>query len=218
MAMCIANGCTSPTGERIVLTQENLARIHKLGVNVQTQEPFSVRYQRDKMSNVGAAVGSFTGLAVESAVRSSVDAGYTDKLKPVVGQFDPQGLMSKNMLELIQSANLFKLAEPSNLQNSTGLRHEGMDGLLVVVIRRWGMIPCSDSTNANSVEVSFDLNAQLFLAGNPTPVWERALVQTDGDCHTIDEFKSKEGLLLSIFSRAIEDASGKLVNEIRFPQ
>jgi hypothetical protein len=217
LAMGLLAGCTTATGNKIVLTPENQSKIHKLGVNVKSQGEFAVRYEMEKMSDAGAVIGGLAGLAIEGGTRATLDAQMTKKLKPVVGNLDPSQLASDILVQQLRVANLFASVEGVKGQSLAELRGQDFDGLLVIVIRKWGMDPCPDRTKESRIQSALDVNAKLFLAGKTTPIWERDLVQQDGDCHTVEQFQVTEGLLLKCLNRAIGDASGKIVNEIRFP-
>jgi hypothetical protein len=217
LALGLATGCTTATGNKVVLTQENQSKIHKLGVNVKSAGEFAVRYEMEKMSNTGAVIGGLAGLAVEGGTRATLDAQMTKKLKPVVGNLDPSQLASDILVQQLRAANLFVSVEGVKGQSLAELRGQDFDGLLVIVIRKWGMDPCPDRTKETRIQSALDLNAKLFLAGKTASIWERDLIQQDGDCHTVEQFQATDGLLLKCLNRAIGDASGKIVNEIRFP-
>lgn len=217
LVLGLVAGCTTATGNKIALTRENQSKIHKLGVNVKSEGDFAVRYEMEKMSDTGAIIGGLAGVALEGGARATLDAQMTRKLKPVVGSLDSSQLASDILVQQLRAANLFASVEGVKAHSLAELRGQDCDGLLMVVIRKWGMDPCPDRTKETRVQSALDVNAKLFLAGKTAPIWERDLVQEDGDCHTVEQFQATDGLLLKCLNRAIGDAAGKIVNEIRFP-
>lgn len=230
------SACTTTTGNKIALTQANLTKIHHIGVDVRKGEPFSVRLAQDRETPGGAILGSVFGVAgavvgalAEEAGRASVDAKRTAKLLPTLGDYDAQSLMNDRLCRQLRTANVFK--ELASITAETQLVGKGskvdyrwtqsmnLDGILGVTLTQWGLVSCGENKESkNKLQTGLGVNVKLLLIDKPKPVWERNDLYLDGDCHTLEEFQSNEGMLKRALDRAIDEIVGKITNEIRFAQ
>jgi hypothetical protein len=218
----LLSGCTTTTGDQIALSRAEVAKIRNLGVVVRTEHGFSVYYSRDEMTASGAVIGGLLGAAIESGARASADADRTERLKPGLGDFDPQRLVAEQVTQKLQAANLFQKVEiiDSKDVNATSKLFKGtdLDGLLIITIHRWGLASCPESRVGEQIQVSFDSNVKMMLLNQSAPAWDRNDFYLDGECHSVNELVLQSGLLRTEFNRAVDELTGKLVNAIRFPQ
>jgi hypothetical protein len=91
------------------------------------------------------------------------------------------------------------------------------DGALTVTIKQWGVRLCAPPGVEDKVQAGLLFNSRIAAVGSEELLWERDELYIDGECYYLRELSSPGQLLRKILSLAIENASGKLVHEIRFP-
>jgi hypothetical protein len=97
------------------------------------------------------------------------------------------------------------------------LRREGFDSLLEVTLKEWGLQVCSTSDDTENVQAGFSVHGRLLLLDIGSPIWERSEVYLDGECHPVEAFRSRDGLLRTALSRAAERLARRIVNDLMFP-
>jgi hypothetical protein len=210
-----ASSCTSTTGTKIVHTRDALSRIDNLGIVVKSEEEFSVRLSRDKMTNTGMAFFGLLGYAVEAGARTGSDRGLETELIPKIGHFNLEKQMGYALLRDLESAKLFKTIELVQTEDTTELNRKGIDSLLVVTVNDWGFRQCMDSERTEQIQVGIEAHA--VLKQKSTTIWERNDFYLDGKCYCLEELKAQEGILEQILTRAVDNLSANIVNEICFP-
>ncbi len=76
---------------------------------------------------------------------------------------------------------------------------------------------CLEREEQDQVQVGVSVHGRMFLLEDASTVWERDELYLDGECHPMEDFQSREGLLIDALSRTIDNLSGKIVNDILFP-
>lgn len=207
--------CTPTTGTRIPLNPTNLSKIKSIGVMVKNEENFSVRLSREEMTAAGAVLFGLLGAGIEAAARHSADTHLEERFKPIVGGYDPEKLMNERLRHYLQLAGSF-IAVVADAGDGAMLRGKGLDGVLEVTLKEWGLRRCP-GPSPEKVQVGLNVHARMFLLEDSNTVWERDELYLDGDCQPWQDFRSHEGLLRNVLTRAIDNLSGKIVNDILFP-
>lgn len=210
-----ASSCTSTTGTKIVHTRDALSRIDNLGIVVKSEEKFSVRLSRDKMTNTGISLFGLLGYAVEAGARTESDRKLQSELNPQIGDFNLETQMGYALLRYLQSSKLFKTIELVHTEDTAELNRKGIDSLLVVTVNDWGFRQCMDSERSEQIQVGIDAHA--VLKQKSTTIWERNDFYLDGKCYCLEELKAHEGILEQILTRSVDNLSANIVNEICFP-
>jgi len=213
----LLSSCTPTTGTRISLTQPNLAKIKKIGILVKKEESFSVRLSREEGTNVGAAVLGLVGAGIEAGVRSSADTRLEEELKPILGDYDPQKLMEEKLYQYIQATKVFNPVAGINVEDRNLQRETGLDGILEVTLKEWGLRLCLGPRPGEQVQVGFSVHGKMYVVEQGSTVWERNELYLDGKCHPLGDFRSRGSLLKDAISRSIDTLSGRIVNYIVFP-
>lgn len=220
LVLCGMNisSCAPATGTKIHLGQQQLSQIKSLGVLVRKEEGFSVRISRE-MPIESAHLGSWMLLAVpfEVAIRSGIDTATEEKLKPVVGAYDPRKELMTHLLQRLDSTKVF--AKVSGITPDENTIREGrvFDGVLEVTLKQWGLRLCVDSDSEDKVQVAVAAYARIAVSEEDGTLWGRNEFYIDGRCHTLNEFQSREGLIKITLSRTMENLARKLINEVLFP-
>jgi hypothetical protein len=209
------SGCTVPTGPRVSLSQKNLSQVKRLGVHSKGDPRFSVHLERDKMTNTGTAFGGLVGLAVESGVRSSIDRNLQEQIAPFATDFDAVRETRNRLVSLLTEARLFSEVQPLTAAEEGAKPPGHLDAVLEVEITQWGLVPCSTTNPENKLQTGAQVRMRILTAGGEV-IWDRSDLFLDGDCHTVEEFKSR--LLEKALSRQFDAICSRIVNEIRFPQ
>ncbi len=216
----LLSGCTATTGDRVTLNKTEVGKIHNLGVTVRCEQAFSVYYSRDRMSNEGAALGGLLGAAIESSARASSDEQRAERLMPELGDFNPQQLIATQLTQKLQAAGLFnrteKIDDPGSASKIS--KQDGLDGLLVVTVQRWGVISCPGDASDEKVEAGFQTRVKMMEVPRNAAAWDRNDLCLNGTCHPLSELAGQPGLLRSEMTNAVDELTDKLVNTIRFPQ
>ncbi len=101
--------------------------------------------------------------------------------------------------------------------DNDALQKSGVDGMLTVTIKQWGVRRCASAVRDDKVQAGLLYHGRIAEVGKAQALWERDELYLDGECYSLDELGTKGLLLQTILSRALENASGKFVNEVRFP-
>lgn len=213
----LVSACTPTTGTHILLNQSNLTKIKTIGIIVKKEEDFSVRLSREKTTATGAVLFGLIGAAVEAGARSSADIQREEKFKPLVGDYDPQKLMDERLHHYLQLAKVFNTVISIDDPDHKVLKGKELDGILEVTLKEWGLRLCLNPGSQEQVQVGVSVHGRMFLLEDGSSVWERDELYLNGECHPVENFRSHEGLLKDGLSRTIDNLSGKIVNEIRFP-
>lgn len=199
---------------------------------VSSQEAFSVRVVREQPPNAaavligmagaaGGVAGALIGLAVtsgmDSAIAHSSDASSTERLENHVRGLDPEKILRDRLLQEFEKHQLFPSVISASAGDHDAVRKTGADGVLTLTIKHWGVRLCAPPGGGDKLQAGFLYNSRIVEVGKPQALWERDELYLDGDCYSLAELNSQGSLLQSILSRAIDNLSGKLVNEIRFP-
>lgn len=218
----VFSSCTPTTGTRVRLSPTNLSKIKSIGVMVKKEGDFSVRLSREELSATGIVVGSIFGVVgtlvgagAEVAGRQSADQRIEEQFKPVVGDYDPRRLMTERLHHYLLSAGPFKDVVTADKEVGA-LKGKESDALLEVTLREWGLRRCLGPAGEN-IQVGLDIQGKMLRLDDGTAVWERDELYLDGACLPWRDFLSRERLLKDTFSKAIDNLSGKIVNEILFP-
>lgn len=213
----LLSSCTPTTGTRIHLAQTNLAKIKRIGILVKKEETFSVRLSREKMTNVGAAFFGLIGAAIEAGAAASADAKLEEELKPIVGDYDPEKLMDERLHHYLKLAQVFDTVVTVDVEDHEAQKEQGLDGVLEITLKEWGVRLCLDVASREQVQGGVNMQGRMLLVEDGSAVWEHDELYLDGECHRVEDFRSREGLLKDALSRTIDNLSGKIVNEILFP-
>ncbi|MFQ5542039.1 MAG: hypothetical protein ACE5E2_04350 [Candidatus Binatia bacterium] len=213
----LLSSCTATTGTRIPLSQPNLTKIKTIGIIVKKEEEFSVRLSREKMTGTGAILFGLIGAGIEAATRASADEKLEEKLKPIVGDYDPTKLMDERLHLYLQSAKVFSTVVSIDVEDRDVLKGKALDAFLEVMLKQWGLRLCLSPGSGEQVQVGLNVHGRMFLLQDGSTVWERDELYLDGECHAVGDFRSREGLLKDVLARAIDNLSGRIVNNILFP-
>ena len=216
LMLFVFSSCTATSGTRVPLNPTQLQKIKKVGTLVKKEEDFSVRLSRAKMSGVGAVFG-LIGAGIEAGLRSSNDAKLEEGLKPILGDYDITKVTAENLNKRINSQKVFGSSDIASVEDSEALRKMGIDGVLEVTFKEWGLRLCSSSSVLEQVQVGLGVHGRIFLLGDGSTIWERDDLYLDGECRRVEEFRLSEGMLKNALSRAADNLAGRVVNEILFP-
>lgn len=215
--------CVSTTGTKTNLTTDELARIRKAGVTVESHQPLSVRMARDKLTATGVAVGSIFGVvgavvgaavtAAEASSKSSKDAEHADVVGRIL-EFDPTKEHAAAFRDALMEAHAFPVVEIVQAEDRQSLRTQGFDAVFKETIEEWGLRLCLGEDN---VRVVFDVHMQLWSLQKNTMLWERNDLFIDGPCRPLREFQDDRNLLNASFRSATQTLARKTANEIAFP-
>ena len=224
----LGNRFLRESGDKVTLIRSNLTSVKRVGVAVNEEGKFTVRSVSDRRTpgttqasgilawatTSPGAILALAPLIIDGAVRTGVDKMKTQNIKPSLGDFNPKKLMEERICESMQAAKIFTAVETINEYNQKLLKEKKMDGGLEVTLKLLGILPCAD----DKLAVFVNYNVKMFLTGKKQPIWEREDTYLDSSCYLYDEFRDKEGLLKNRLINAIDDISGTLVNQIRFPK
>ena len=127
--------------------------------------------------------------------------------------FDPKKQMEERLHHYMQIANVFTTID----EDTNALEGEKLDAVLEVTLKEWGLRLCTGSGSSKQVQVGLDVHGKMLSLEDHSTVWERNELYLDGECYSLEDFRYREGLLESVLTRAIDNLSGKIVNEICFP-
>jgi hypothetical protein len=209
----VLSSCTPTTGTRVPLSQDSLSKVKRISISVKTEEDFSVRLSREKMTGTGAVLFGLLGAGIESGARLNADQKREEGFKPIIGQFDPKKLMEERLRHYMQLAKTFIIID----EDPGVLKDKKLDGALEVTLKEWGLRLCGASGSSEQVQVGFGVHGKMSSLEDHSTVWERHELYLDGECHPLEDFRKREGLLESALTRTIDNLSGKIVNEICFP-
>jgi hypothetical protein len=187
-----------------------------MGLIVLKEEDFSVRLSREEMTNTGAVFFGLIGAGVETAMRNSADKDVEKQFKVVVGDYDPREPLVQRLRHHIQSSGSIRSQPVADSEDKTGSRLQGVDSLLTVTLREWGLRRCPGPA-AETVQAGFTVHGKLVSVADQSVMWEREELYLDGDCRPWPGFRTQQVLLQEIMPRAIDNLASKLVYEILFP-
>lgn len=217
LSVIFFTSCTTTTGTKSSLNQNTLSKINKIGITVKSENDFSVRLSRDKMANVGTAILGLVGTAIEAGVRTGTDQKLEKELKSKINNFDLEKHMNEKLRSYLRSAKVFRAVESVNVEDHSELKGKNFDAILNIAIKEWGLRLCVGADKKKQLQVGIDIHGEvLFLKGGNT-LWERNELYLDGECYSLEEIKSHDGIIENILDRAVDNLSGKIINEIRFP-
>ena len=217
MLLFLLSSCTPTTGTKVLVDRSSLTKLQRLGVTVTKDEDFSVRLAREKTTTIGAAFGGLLGAGIEAAARSNTDTQYAAQLKPVLIAYDPARLLTEGLLRHLQNEQVFPTVVNVPAEEKNAVRGRGLDGVLEITLKQWGLRLCRGPNTEEKVQAGLHVEGRIVAVEKGEAMWERHELYLDGECRTLEELRSQEGLLVNVLSRAIDHLSGKMVNEIRFP-
>lgn len=182
---------------------------------VKKEEEFSVRLSRQEMTATGAVFFGLLGAGVEAAVRHSADTRVEEQFKAIIAIYDPKKPMIERLYHYLRSSRSFATVV-ADVGDDAVLRPKGLDSVLEVTLKEWGLRRCP-GPSPDRVQIGLNVYAKMFLLGEGSTVWERDELHLDGECRPWQDYRSDEGLLKQVLSRALDNLSGKIVNEILFP-
>lgn len=213
----LLSSCTPTTGTRVSLSQSDLAKIKRIGILVKEEESFSVRLSREEATNVGAAVLGLVGAGIEAGIRSSADTKIEEELKPILGNYDPKKLMQEKLYHYIEATRVFSPVTGIDVEDQNLVKGTGLDGLLEVTLKQWGLRLCLGPRPGEQVQVGLSVHGKMYELERGNTVWERNELYLDGKCYPLGDFRSRGSLLKDAISRSIDTLSGRIVNYIVFP-
>jgi hypothetical protein len=208
--------CTTTTGTRLSPSQSDISKIKRLGMLVRADEAFSVRRAREKLTNTGAAVGGLLGAAIEAGVRTSADTRDEESLKPITNSLDPSQLLGGPLKTTLTTTAFPTVSAVSSVERAA-LRGEGLDAVLDVTLKEWGLRVCTTSDHTDDVQAAYRVHGRLVLADSGSMIWERHELFLDGTCRPISAFRTQEGLLSTTMSQAATELARRIVNELLYP-
>src|ERR1041384_6626306 len=141
--LCLGlSACTTATGTRVRLNEASLSNIKTLGVLIKTNQDFSVRLSRDRMTGTGAVIGGLIGAGIEAGVRTSNDEHLQKRLRPLIGEFEVQAALQTDLQKHLGAANIFSAVQPVANERQRALSASGIDGVLEVTVTQWGLVVC----------------------------------------------------------------------------
>lgn len=224
--------CSPTTGTRILVNRAALTGFQKLGIVVTKEEGFSVRIAREQAPSPGAVILGITGVVgglagaiagvavgagVDAAIGRNADTEVTEPFDRHVKAYDPVMVFSEVLLREFTNEQVFPSVVVLLADSKNAAQVSGVDGVLKVSIKQWGLRLCASSGSDTKVQAALFVESRIAATGKSEPLWERDELYLDGECHFVGDLQVNGQLLLTILSRAIESSSGKLVNEIRFP-
>lgn len=231
LMLCAVQSCSPTTGARSPSGPPSLTGFKTLALTVTAQEGFSVRLVREQSPNAGSVLagiigvlGGLPGVAVGFAVGSAmdsvsrrVDGRSAERLEPYLNRLDPEKLFRERMLNEFANDQPLAAVMVIAASDNAAMQNSVVDGLLTVTIKQWGVRRCASAGREDKVQAGLLYNSRIAAPGNAPALWERDELYLDGECYSLSELDAKASLLPTILARALENASGKLANEIRFP-
>ena len=132
---------------------------------------------------------------MEAAGRASIDEGYEEIFRTVVGDFNPTMLMNEKLIHYLNSQKVFSEIMAVDSDNYTSTNERKLDGVLKVTIKEWGLRLCVGEGLGDQVQVGLNVHGKMSLIGDGKTVWERNELYLDGKCHLLGFFQSSEGVL-----------------------
>ena len=163
--------------------------------------------------------GAGLTLIVHGAVavsRAIDDAGFLAQLQPALRGYDAAEHFAESLRSHLQSDNAFVAVAVMPSAEPAAARARGLDGVIHVTLKQWGVRRCSGATGDEQGQAGFYIDARLLSAANGESVWERREFYVDNECRGLKEL-SQEGWLVQALSRCVNYLAGKMANEIRFP-
>ncbi len=198
--------CTVNTGTRISLSRSDVERINKIGICTRREKEFSVLLSRTKAADAGWAIGGMAGVAVIKGVQSARDAKLERGLKPAVASFAPEQTMQQTLCQHLQQEKLFDAAVAVFVEdNRSKLHQRGIDAVLQIAIREWGLRLCPTMRSEEDLAVALDVEIKLFMRDTNQTVWHRSEIYVDGRCYSFDVFLAQPELLTQLLTEAIEE-------------
>jgi hypothetical protein len=206
--------CVSTTGTKKSGTANELGKIRRAGIIVESTRPLSVRLARDGRTDTGLALFGLVGAAVEAGYNSSKDTGRAENVLGALGVFDPAQESAVALRENFEAAKMIPEVAIVKMDDGHLSRGQGFDALFKENIEEWGLRLCGGE---DRVRVALDVHMRLIALPNESVIWERDEFFMDGACRPIGEFQADRELLRTSLKSAIETLAGKTVNEIMFP-
>ena len=221
------SACASATGANAPSDQFQPSKFKTIAIVVTKNEEFSVRVASEKtnmtlsFAHAPSIIGAFGLLAygIESGIKSSKDAEIEEKLKPLVGNYDPASTLAATAKRRLESAGFSASVATDDSQGNPALpAGKESDGILRVTLREWGLRLCIERGAEERVQVGAVADVRLLLPDSKQVVWERkGLYYLDGKCHLITEFQSREHLLKISILRTVTNFAERIANEVLFP-
>ncbi len=215
--------CTVNTGTRISLSRSDVERINTIGISTRRDKGFSVLLHRTEVPHtgsvtgtvIGGAVGGLIGRAVEEAGQASRDARLERVLETTLASFVPEQSIQQTLCKLLQEEKIFGAAVPVLVENGrTALSQRGIDAILQVTIKEWGLRLCPPSRSEDELLAAFEIEIKMFMLYTDRPVWHRNEIYLDGRCYSFDAFRSQPELLTQVLTEAIEELCRRIIYEM----
>lgn len=215
LVLCFCS-CMATTGTITSLTQTKLQEIKQLGIVATTTEGFSVRISRHEKTAVGGAMFGLVGAMVEAGTRSYNDGTRETELSQHLDHYDVAKVLGERLYTHLESAKAFSAVKNVNTENSKDLKGMGIDSELKVTINEWGLRLCSTAL-ADQVQAAYNIQGKLLRLDDESVVWEHNELYLDGECRPFTDFRSTQGLLQDVLSRAADGVAARIANDILFP-
>jgi len=208
--------CMATTGTTTSLSQTKLQEIKELGIVTTTNEEFSVRLSRHEKTNIGGALFGLVGAMVEAGTRSYADGKRETELSRYLDNYDVAKVLSERLYTHMESAKAFNVVKDVNTEVSKDLKGMGIDSALKVTVNEWGLRLCPDAL-AEQVQAIYNIHGKLLRLDDESVVWEHNELYLDGECRPFADFRSTQGLLQTVLSRAADSVAARIANDILFP-
>ncbi len=198
MLLSLLSSCTPTTGTKVPVDRSSLTKLQRVGITITVDEDFSVRISREKKTNIGAAFGALLGAGIEAAARSNTDAQYAERLKPMLGAYDPAKLLAEGLLQQFERDQVFPTVVSVPAEEKNAVRGRGLDAVLAITLKQWGLRVCHGSNTEEKVQAGLYVEGRIVSGERGEMVWERHELYLDGECRTLEELRS-QGLFMEPF-------------------
>lgn len=224
--------CSPTTGTRLLADRSSLTRFSQLGVAVTKNEDFSIRIAREQEPNpgalivgisgaagglVGALVGTAIAAGIDSAAGQNADSRVAEPFSRDLASYDPVGVLSEGLVTELATEKVFPAVTGLPSDSIPAAHRAGIDGMLTVNIKQWGLRLCAPSANNTKVQAGLLVQSRIVVVATQDILWEREELYMDGECHDLQQLSTQKRSVRTLLSNAIGNLAGKLVNEIRFP-
>jgi hypothetical protein len=243
-SLSLSGCATGRTGTHVVPRPEDVSRVKNVGLYVKVERGFAVRLQyvsnADRVflgdliclglgahrgarlagADADTAVGVGMGVGVAAAVAGefSPDKRATRAMKSEAAQLDSARAIGRALLDIFQTTNVFPSIELMPSGSPTTAGEGGKDTILVVTVRRWGLRPplgsTYDSGDKAAAQLELDVNLTLVSCTTGDVLWERDEFYLDDEFHSLGDFKSQAGLLVSRMEHALRSVCDTTAREV----
>lgn len=208
LLLVISISACGPVHSNQVLNSEASRDIHKLAIQLKSDNEFEVYMDRATATNAAGAMFGLVGAAIDSSINLAGDNKKKEILLPRIQGLSHQVDVSDGLQEGLEHKQYLSLVEPADANNAA-------DGILEMTIREWGL-KITDKRHDSILTPFVQIKCVLRTVSGKKKLMDMVETYYGESGHSFHQYKNEDNLLKDDLQKVLYKAGHQIGTRLAY--